>query len=157
MMIEGFKRKNQKGFTLIELLVAIALLAVGLLAAASMQGVALNGNAIANRTSTGAALAQQVAEETLSHDPVLILGDPILVTQIGPNLPYPTLDPVAPSSNITIGANTYRATYTITPNAVINGQSMTGTTQLDVSVNYLPGGVGPGVPVGSFTTYRYTQ
>lgn len=153
MMIEPHKREKQKGFTLIELLVAIAILAIGLLAVASMQGVAINANSIANRSTAGNALAQQVAEERLAHDPMLIVGDTTLTTAIA--LPYP-LDPVTQLPVLTVGPNRYTATYVITPNAVINGQTMMDTTRLDVTVSYLPPG-GGAVPVGAFSTYRYVR
>jgi type IV pilus assembly protein PilV len=119
--------KNEKGFTLLEMLIAVTLIAVGLLATASMQGIALNSNSIANKLSVANLLAQKVVEDLHSRS----VSDSIFTSSVS-NVAYMLNSSGTPSTNITIpGAGTYSATYTITPNA-----SATGTTRIDVTVRY---------------------
>ena len=141
------KNDRQRGFTILELLVALSLLAIGLLATASMQGIAMNANSIANRLSVAASLGQQVAEDFLSRK----IADPVLNTA-SVDLTY-DLDPLSAATSITIpGAGTYDARYSITPNAVVDGASQTGTTQIDVSIRYT---VKDGsTKVVTYTTYK---
>jgi hypothetical protein len=125
----------------------MTLLAVGLLATATMQSVAMNANSIANRLSVAASLAQQVAEDFLSRD----IADPVLNTACI-NLTY-DLDPFSAATSINIpGAGTYSAQYSITPNAVVDGASQTGTTRIDASIRY---NVKDGTTkVVTYTTYK---
>jgi len=141
---------NQKGFTLIELLVAISLLAIGLLALASMQGVAMNANSIANRTGVGSSLAQQVAEELISRGNKGAAAT--LRNASASNTAYGYLDPVLQVSQVQVGPDLYTATYTVTPNTVVNNIAISNLTRVQVTVNYLPGGIGPGNVVGTFIT-----
>jgi prepilin-type N-terminal cleavage/methylation domain-containing protein len=147
--------KKQKGFTLLELLIAMMLLAIGLLATASMQGTAIHANSLANRLSVATTLAQQVAEEFTS----LSKTDTRLRTASGADILYPTLDPVAPSSDLFVpGAGTFRARYQIIPNVTtFNGVSIKDTTQIDVAVYFVsPDGVN--VPkIVALTTYKEVQ
>jgi len=134
-MVSFYHRKGsgQKGFTLLEMLIAVTLIAVGLLATASMQGVALRSNSIANRLTVANLLAQKVMEDLHSRsssDPIYLNAIPVV------NVQY-TLDSVASSPTLTVpGAGAYTATYSLTPNATINGASVVGTTQIDVTVSY---------------------
>lgn len=145
MKIKNTIVRNEKGFTLLEMLVAVSLMAVGLLAAVSMQGIAINSNAIANRLSVANLLAQKVAEDLHSRQ----VSDPIFTTAVT-NVTY-DLDPQTNATSLTIpGAGTYTATYSITPNA-----SATGTTQIDVNVSYTSRKFsGSATRVVSYTTYK---
>lgn len=147
--------KKQKGFTLLELLIAMMLLAIGLLATASMQGTAIHANSLSNRLSVATTLAQQVAEEITS----LSKTDTLLRTASGPDILYPTLDPVTPSSDLFVpGAGTFRARYQIIPNATtFSGVSIKDTTQIHVDVYFVsPDGVN--IPkIVAFTTYKEVQ
>jgi type IV pilus assembly protein PilV len=137
-------RRGQNGFTLLELLIAVTLLAIGLLAVVSMQEVATKHTLYSNRTSVGAALAQQVAEDILSWN----IADARVNTATGPADYLFLTDPATNTfaQQITIqGAGAYTATYQTTPNV---GQ--TGNTRVDVAVSYV-GGI---APVASFTTYK---
>lgn len=126
------KRLTQNGFSLLELLIAISLLTIGLLAVTSMQGVAINSNSLANRLSVAASLSQEIAEELLSRE----MTDPLLNTA-SINAVY-DLDPNSEANSISIpGAGTYAATFSITPNALINGTSLVGTSRIDITVNYM--------------------
>jgi type IV pilus assembly protein PilV len=139
---------NDKGFSLLELLVALSILAVGLLAAASMQGVAVNGNSVANRVSVASALAQQVAEDLLSTS---VTGT-ILTTTGGP-FNY-MLDPAHGTNDINIrGSGTFRARYTILTPAVVSGETVTGTTRVQVQVFYVTPN-GTEAPASTVTTYK---
>ena len=147
--------KNQKGFTLLELLLAMSLLTIGLLATASMQGTAIHSNFLANRTSVAAALAQQVAEEITSRSKT----DSLLRTASGPNVLYQTLDPVTPSSNLSVpGGGTFRARYQITPDSTtFNATHIMDTTQIDVAVFYVsPNGVDE-TQIVAISTYKEVQ
>jgi type IV pilus assembly protein PilV len=138
-------RRGQNGFTLLEMLVAVTILAIGLLAVVSMQAVATKSNLYSNRTSVGAALAQQVAEDILSWDIV----DSRVTTTTGGDYLFLT-DPATNAflPQITIpGAGAYTATYQTAPNV---GQP--GNTRVDVTVKYI-GDAGP-VSVANYTTYK---
>jgi len=128
------KCRDQKGFTLLEMLIAVTLIAIGLLATASMQGVALRSNSIANRLTVANLLAQKVIEDLHSrsaNDAIYLNASPVT------NVQY-ILDPVTSSPTITIpGAGVYSATYSITPNATISSTLVTGTTRIDVTVSYI--------------------
>jgi type IV pilus modification protein PilV len=65
-MSPQYRRCSQGGFTLIEVLVAMALLSFGLLAIASMQVVAIQVNASAQRLNRGTTLVQDKIEELLA-------------------------------------------------------------------------------------------
>ncbi len=138
---------NRNGFTLLELLVAVSIIAVGLLAAASMQGVAVNSNSVANRVSVASSLAQQVAEDLLSS------GSTGTILNTNGTYNY-MLDPVNHTNSITIpGSGTFRAQYTTTISPVISGATLTGTTQVAITVFYVaPNGVE--VNAATFTTYK---
>jgi type IV pilus assembly protein PilV len=126
------KGRDQKGFTLLEMLIAVTLIAVALLATASMQGIAINSNSIANRLAVGNLLAQQAAEDLHS----LNINDPKLTSASAGNY---MLDQINSSNTLTVlGAGVYSATYSTTPN-----NPVTGTTRIDVSVVY--------------TAHQYTQ
>lgn len=100
-------KKRQQGFTLLELLVAVSLLAIGLLAAASMQGVAINANSIANKSSVSTSIAQEVMETLMS----LPVDDPTVVTETA-NAIW-DLDPATAETTMTFpSAGTYEALYT---------------------------------------------
>jgi len=140
--------KNRKGFTLIELLVALSIIAIGLLAAASMQGIAVNGNSVSNRVSVASELAQLVAEDVLSSS----LTGTILTTSGGP-YNY-MLDPVNGSLTVP-GTGTFSAQYWTTTPVIISGATVTGTTQVTVQVSYLNRTAhGTPTPVTTFTTYK---
>jgi type IV pilus modification protein PilV len=133
--------KKQGGFTLLEVLVAIVLLAIGLSAAASMQAIALNSNAVANRVSIANFLAQQIAEEIGSRN----ISDPVLnsnvtkATYMFVNWSNGVEQPPADSLNIP-GAGVFKATYTITTNTYdgVAGPLTTGMTEIQVTVNFSP-------------------
>jgi prepilin-type N-terminal cleavage/methylation domain-containing protein len=148
--------KKQKGFTLLELLMAMMLLAIGLLATASMQGTAIHANSLSNRLSVATTLAQQVAEEITSLSKTNTL---LRTASPPPDVLYPTLDPVTPSSDLFVpGAGTFRARYQIIPNATtFGGVSIKDTTQIHVDVYFVsPDGVN--VPkIVAFTTYKGVQ
>jgi type IV pilus assembly protein PilV len=139
--------RNQNGFTLLELLVAITIIAVGLLAAASMQGVAINANSIANKVSVGSSLAQQTAEDLISSSST----GTVLTT----NGTYDYMLDAANHSNVlTIqGAGAFRAEYTTQTSPVISGATLTGTTRVSVTVIHIaPTGVE--TDVATFTTFK---
>ena len=144
MMISYPENRNQKGFTLLEVLVALAILAIGLLATASMQGVAMNSNYIANRMSVANMLGQQVLEELHSRP----ISDPVLTAAVvGANY---DLDPATAGNRITIrGAGVYSATYTTTPNNPING-----TTRISVTISYINPANGVVTQTRTFTTFK---
>ena len=62
----NFSTKAQRGFTIIELMIAVTFLAVGLLAAASMQGISIRSNTIANKISNTTTVANMIMEDLLS-------------------------------------------------------------------------------------------
>lgn len=140
--------KYSRGFTLLELMVAISLLAIGLLAAVSMQEVAIKSNDIANRLSTGAALAQQASEEVLSN----VITNPIFTTAgasqylfIDANNP-PTTTPTV------TGAGAYTASYTVTPKVPILGIPTPEVSQIVITVN----DAATNQTLGTLTTYKRT-
>jgi type IV pilus assembly protein PilV len=139
--------RNQDGFTLLELLVAISIIAVGLLAAASMQGVAINSDSVANRVSVGSSLAQQVAEDLISS------SSTGTVLNTNGTFNY-MLDQVNHSNVLTVqSAGRFRAVYTTQTSPVISGATVTGTTQVSVTVKYIaPNAVE--TDVATFTTYK---
>jgi type IV pilus assembly protein PilV len=142
--------RNQDGFTLLELLVAISIIAVGLLAAASMQGVAINSDSVANRVSVGSSLAQQVAEDLISS------SSTGTVLNTNGTFNY-MLDQVNHSNVLTVqSAGRFRAVYTTQTSPkipVITGPTVTGTTQVSVTVKYIaPNAVE--TDVATFTTYK---
>jgi prepilin-type N-terminal cleavage/methylation domain-containing protein len=133
------------GFTLLELLIAVSLLLIGLLAAATMQAIATNSNAYANRISVAAIVGQLVVEDLGS----LKKNDPLLNTAVS-NVSYDRMfDPVSQSSTAAttaiVGAGTVSATYDIVPNSPIPG-----TTQITIRVFYQ----GTQIPVVTISTYR---
>ena len=166
------RKTNQHGFTLLEVLVSLAILAVGLLAAASMQGLAMNSNHVANRISVADMLGQLVLEDLHSRkitDPILTTATPAAgaLYQLTPAAPL-AVPPVAASNLRTIaGAGVFRAQYFITPNTV-NGVAQTGTTEIRVVISYLntavssysPGTPGAAadpnawIPTRTFRTYK---
>jgi prepilin-type N-terminal cleavage/methylation domain-containing protein len=145
------KKINQKGFTLLEVLFALSILAIGLLATASMQGVALNSNTVANRISVANMIGQQVLDELHSRP----ITDPDLLNQ-RINWPF-LLDPVTPSNRVTIrGAGTYEARYfttPATPAAPILGLT-SGLTEIVVRVFYVDPTTGVLTQTRTFTTYK---
>lgn len=134
-------KNKQSGFTLIELLVAIVILAIGLSAAATMQAVALDSNAIANRVSVSSFLAQQVAEELSSRN----IADPLFKTNSSGTYQFVDWSTGAQQlvNSLTIpGAGTFTASYTIQANT-FNGASFPGMTEIQVMVNNV-----------TYTTYK---
>ena len=134
-------KNKQSGFTLIELLVAIVILAIGLSAAATMQAVALDSNAIANRVSVSSFLAQQVAEELSSRN----IADPLFKTNSSGTYQFVDWSTGAQQlvNSLTIpGAGTFTASYTIQANT-FNGASFPGMTEIQVTVNNV-----------TYTTYK---
>lgn len=120
------KRQNMRGFTLLEVLVAITLLAIALLATASMQGVALKRDTIANKMSIGSMLAQQAADEMLSR----AKNDPSYNVFLVASAGTCDLDPLTPSNTLDIpGAGIFQATFTTTLN-----DGITGLTRIDITV-----------------------
>lgn len=139
------KNENPSGFTLIELLIAVSILAIGLLATATMQGIAMNANSIANRLSVANSLGQHIEDDLTS----LKIDNPLLTTAVSNvayNRMFNPLAPTVPASSVSIpGAGTFTAKYSIAPNSPIPG-----TTQIDVFVFYN----NSNVPIASYTTYR---
>jgi type IV pilus assembly protein PilV len=62
------KTSKDEGFTLIEILVAITLFAIGILGATSMQIMALQTNAKANRKTEALAVASEQMEKLINQD-----------------------------------------------------------------------------------------
>ncbi len=60
--------RGEEGFTLVEILIAITLFAVGILGATSMQIMAIQTNAKANRTTEAYAVASDQMEKLLKMD-----------------------------------------------------------------------------------------
>lgn len=119
------ERSNQKGFTLLELLVAVSLLAIGLLATASMEGVAVNSNGIANRVSSGALIGQEVMEDLLA-----LPRNHAMVKTAQVNTQW-DLNPADPAStDIRVpSSGLYRATVTVSPNTPV-----TNVSRIDVTI-----------------------
>lgn len=144
------KRTGKNGFTLLELLVAVSLLAIGLLAVVSMQTVALNANVVSNRLTVATALAQQVAEDMLSlniSDSKLINAVPMPLDANTPNYPF-----INPSTIYIPGAGTYSRCYSTKPNSTVTGGTVTGNTQIDITVSYLSGTAWK--PIVTYTVYK---
>jgi len=126
-------KNKQSGFTLIELLIAIVIISIGLSAVVTMQAVALDSNAIANRVSVSSLLAQQVAEEISSRSS----SDPFLNTNSAGTYQFADWSSGAQQlvSSLNIpGAGTFTASYTIQANT-FNGASFPGMTEIQVTVN----------------------
>jgi len=60
--------KDSKGFTLLEVIMAISILTIGILAVASMQALAIRGNAISRVYTESTDRAQDMAEKLLSSN-----------------------------------------------------------------------------------------
>jgi len=119
----------QNGFSLLELLIAVSLLSIGLFAVVSMQATAIGSNGIANQHTSLASLAQEVMEDILSWK-----GDDSRLSVAASNSAY-DLDPGAAGPSLTIpGSGTYNATYSITPDAPVNGNPIPGLTRIEVTV-----------------------
>jgi type IV pilus assembly protein PilV len=145
------KKGCQKGFTLLELLIAISLLAIGLLAVATMQVTAINANAIANRHTTVATLAQEVMEDILSWNP-----DPTKEARFGgdtADVVY-DLDPNTAGDAINIpGIGTCTATYSIERDPTIppiGGTLVPWFVKIDVTVT-------GGLPAKTVSISSYKQ
>jgi type IV pilus assembly protein PilV len=137
--------ENTNGFTLLELLIAISLLAIGLLAAATMQGVAMNANAYANRISVATMVGQLVAEDLSS----LKKTDPLLNTPAA-NVSYnrmfdPSDNSLTAGTSAILGAGTFSAKYDIVLNTPI-----AGTTQITIRVFNNDATI----PLVTFSTYK---
>ena len=121
--MEKMRRQlNQSGFSLIELMIALSLLTIGLLAAVSMQGIAINGNAIANTNTAATAIGQQVMDNLLSV-PITLSpknGWYTRFTTAGTDIPYDWFPPRDGETNTTPttsyfvpGIGNFSATYDV--------------------------------------------
>lgn len=151
MMILYSEKRKPKGFTLLEVMFALSILAVGLLAMASMQGVAMNADYLANRMSVANMLGQQVLEDLHAR----YITDSNLTTLIpAPGAVY-DLDPATASNNITIrGAGVFTARYIVRPDAPVNGATQKGTTQITVRISYIDPTTNVETLTRTFTTYK---
>ncbi len=120
--------RSESGFTLLELLVAISILSVGLLATVNMQSTAIRSSGLAQRTTSAAAVARAAMDELISRP------ESHAIFQTAQANALFDLDQQTTATSRTVQGIAFSATITVTPNATVDGVSITGLTQVALTV-----------------------